>query len=200
MSPQTLTVFNQQKCIVQGSLSEVIETLLSQEAASTPNLIFNDDDGKVIEIDLRGTAKEIYERVIITYPNFKNSAESSQIKQNETSDEEIPARGRGRPKLGVVAKEITLLPRHWEWLAEQPSGASATLRRLVEEAKKKNTTHDAQKKTQERTYRFMHAVAGNLPLYEEALRALFANDQSTLIICTKDWPIDIQEYIKKLSS
>ncbi|MFY0534142.1 DUF2239 family protein [Nannocystis pusilla] len=38
--------------------------------------------------------------------------------------EEPPARtGPGRPKLGVVSREVSLLPRHWEWLERQPSGS-----------------------------------------------------------------------------
>src|ERR1700739_3037247 len=42
----------------------------------------------------------------------------------------------GRPKLGVVAREVTLLPRHWDWLATQPGGGSVALRKLVGEARR----------------------------------------------------------------
>ena len=52
-----------------------------------------------------------------------------------------PPRGPGRPKLGVVAREITLLPRHWDWLAQQTGGASVAIRKLVEEARRDRRGH-----------------------------------------------------------
>ena len=86
-------------------------------------------------------------------------------------------RGPGRPKLGVVAREITLLPRHWEWLAQQTGGASVAIRKLVDEARRATaTTAIASASAQEAAYRFMSAMAGNLPHFEEAIRALFADD------------------------
>lgn len=197
MSSQNLTVFSEEKCFASGDLATVIDALLPLSKIST-YLIFNDHTGKAIEIDLRGTTQEIYARTLKTYPNLKDHVISS-APDIEIKDETAP-RGRGRPKLGVVAKEITLLPRHWEWLAEQSSGASAAIRRLVDEARKQHTRRDAAKKAHERTYQFMMAVAGNLPLYEEALRALFANDTKALATCIAGWPSDTRNYIEKLSS
>ena len=81
------------------------------------------------------------------------------------------------PKLGVVAREVTLLPRHWQWLGSQPGGASVAIRKLVEAARRANQEVDQRRQTQEAAYHFMSAMAGNLPNFEEASRALFANDR-----------------------
>ena len=88
-------------------------------------------------------------------------------------------RGPGRPKLGVVAREITLLPRHWDWLAQQKGGASVAIRKLVDEARRVNEDGDRIRLAQEAAYRFMSAMAGNRPHYEEAIRALFAADSAS---------------------
>ena len=109
------------------------------------------------------------------------------------------ARGRGRPKLGVVAREITLLPRHWDWLAAQPGGASATLRRLVENAKRDGGAEGRRRAAREAAYRFLSAVAGNLPGYEEALRALFAGDAARFETQMADWPKDVRAYALRLA-
>jgi hypothetical protein len=104
-------------------------------------------------------------------------------------------RGAGRPKLGVQAREVTLLPRHWEWLSQQPGGASAALRRLVEEARGKGRT---ERECRDAAYRFMHAACGDLPGYEEALRALYAARDADLKALTDRWPEDLGRYIGKL--
>ncbi|QJW85848.1 DUF2239 family protein [Ramlibacter terrae] len=109
-----------------------------------------------------------------------------------------PPRGRGRPQLGVVAREVTLLPRHWEWLAAQPGGASVTLRRLVDEARRGAVDADAVRAARERAYRFLQAIAGNLPGYEEALRALFAGDAGGFDASTADWPQALREHAQAL--
>jgi hypothetical protein len=107
--------------------------------------------------------------------------------------------GPGRPKLGVTAKEVTLLPDHWEWLARQPGGASVTLRKLVEEAKKKNQAKDLVRQAQDAAYKFMTVMAGDLPQYEEALRALYARDAKKLEKMAASWPKDIREHALKLA-
>jgi hypothetical protein len=108
-------------------------------------------------------------------------------------------RGRGRPRLGVVAKEITLLPRHWDWLNLQPGGASVALRKLVEEARRTSGDHDRVRTAQESAYRFMSAVAGNLPGFEEAARALFAYDRRRFTQMIAGWPADVRDYAVKLA-
>jgi hypothetical protein len=107
----------------------------------------------------------------------------------------VGSRNAGRPRLGVQAREITLLPRHWEWLAEQPGGASSALRRLVEEARNKGQTD---RERRDAVYRFMQAACGNMPGYEEALRALYAGRDSDLAARITDWPTDIAAYIRQL--
>lgn len=138
-------------------------------------LIFDDATGQQIDLDLRGDDREVLARL------------------DPASIAELPPsgpRGRGRPKLGVTAREVTLLPRQWEWLGAQPGGASATLRRLVDEARRK----DAQtgRSARNAAYAFMAAMAGNLPGFEEASRALFANDRARFEALVASWPEDVR--------
>ena len=104
--------------------------------------------------------------------------------------------GPGRPKLGVVSREISLLPRHWEWLQQQPNGASAALRRLVDQAR--NSPADQERRAREAAGRFLSAVAGNLPGYEEATRALYAGDRERMASLIAEWPSDVREYATRL--
>jgi hypothetical protein len=110
----------------------------------------------------------------------------------------MPARAVGRPKLGVTAREVTLLPRHWEWLAAQPGGASVTLRKLVEEARRAGAGDDLRRQAQERAYRFMTVMAGDRPGFEEATRALFAGDGARFAQCVAVWPQDIRTHAERL--
>ena len=105
----------------------------------------------------------------------------------------------GRPRMGVVAREVTLLPRHWEWLAQQPGGASAALRRLVEEARRTHADRDGWRQAKERAYRFMSAIAGGFAGFEEASRALFAQDAQAFARCIADWPADVQAHLAWLA-
>jgi hypothetical protein len=103
------------------------------------------------------------------------------------------------PKPGVVARQVALLPRHWEWLAGQPGGASVALRKLVEQARGANQGKDRQRRAQDAAYRFITAMAGNEPGYEEACRALFANRREDFFDCAAQWPLDIREHACKLA-
>ena len=111
-----------------------------------------------------------------------------------------PAPTVGRPRLGVVAREVTLLPRHWAWLAQQRGGASAALRRLVDEARRQHADADAQRLARERAYRCMSALAADLPGFEEASRALFAGDAGAFEQHTAHWPQDVRQHIDRLAS
>src|SRR5262249_19801287 len=124
-----------------------------------PLLIFDDVTSELIEIDFRGTAEDVVARL----QPLPASAEATM----DGSPEQL-ARGPGRPKLGVVAREVTLLPRHWEWLNDQPGGASVALRKLVEEARRANEAKDRARRARESAYRFMAAIAGNFTDFEEA--------------------------------
>jgi hypothetical protein len=117
------------------------------------------------------------------------------------SDEATPTAGprrRGRPRLGVVAREVTLLPRHWAWLATQPGGASVALRRLVDDARRAGAGRDRARQARDAAYRFMHALAGDLPGFEEASRALFAGDRDRFAAAVASWPPDVREHATKL--
>jgi uncharacterized protein len=105
------------------------------------------------------------------------------------------ARPRGRPRLGVKAREVTLLPRHWDWLARQRGGASAALRRLVEAAMQA----DGGGPNPDAAYRFLTAIAGDLPGYEAALRSLYAGDAAGFAAAMTDWPGDIAAHALQLA-
>ncbi len=122
------------------------------------------------------------------------SGRQTDLDYRQTSQDAVP-RGRGRPKLGVQAREVTLLPRHWEWLADQPGGASATLRRLVDQARK-GPRNPAERR--DAVYRFMQAMCGDRPGYEEALRALYRGEAEQFAEQIARWPRDIVAYIGKL--
>jgi uncharacterized protein len=165
--------------IASGGLVQVAlaakQTLLRDPATSV--LIFDRETGKVADLDLRGTEQEIVARYTPQAPS---------------------APTRGRPKLGVIAREVTLLPRHWDWLSRQPGGASVMLRRLVEAARKEDGGVTKSRGRTEAAYCFMSAVAGDLPGFEEAARALFANDRSGLAGVVPQWPADIRDEVLRL--
>ncbi len=175
------TAFEGTRRAASGTYLEValaVKALFAQDAGA-PVLIFDDRSGSQIDFDLRGTAQDIAARL---------------AERGRKGDEQGAARGPGRPKLGVVAREVTLLPRHWEWLAEQPGGASVTLRKLVEEARRSTGAAEAIRKAQERAYRFISAMAGNMAGFEEAARALFANDKGRFGEYVAGWPADVRDY------
>ena len=166
---------------------------------SGPVLTFDDETGRSIDVDTRGTDAEIAARLdaaAIAETAFDDTVFADHA---ERSSGAAPSRGRGRPKLGVVAREVTLLPRHWEWLAAQPGGASVALRKLVEDARRASGDKDKLRQAQERAYHFMLAVAGNLPGYEEATRALFVNEPARLRDLLAAWPRDVREHALRLA-
>lgn len=171
------TAFDGSTILSRGRLAEVA-LAVRQRLSERPDaqlLTFDDTSGRVIDLDLRGTPAEIVARL------------------------NGEARGRGRPKLGVVAREVTLLPRHWEWLAAQPGGASQALRRLIDEARRGDRGETRGRIAREAAYRVMSALAGNLPGFEEATRALFANDEVGFFRQAAGWPADIRTYAQELA-
>jgi len=159
-------------------------------AAAEPIVIFDDANGRPIDLDLRGTERDIVARLPQPAPN-------SQTPEDDPSAPE--PRGRGRPKLGVVAREVTLLPRHWEWLGAQPGGASVALRKLVEVARRASGDRDRGRAARDAAYHFMSVMAGNLPGFEEASRALFADDWRRFAELISGWPGDIRDHVVKLA-
>jgi uncharacterized protein len=191
--PASCTAFEGHRRIASGSVSDValaVRAVLARGEQSSV-LIFDDLTGRPVELDLRGTPEEILERLA-------NEAPGEQPAPATEAEEDIP-RGRGRPKLGVVAREVTLLPRHWNWLNSQSGGASVALRKLVEAARSANEDKDRKRTAQETVYRFMTALAGNLPGYEDATRALYAGDRSRFDHIVAAWPEDVRSYTLRLA-
>jgi hypothetical protein len=186
------TAFDGTRRLVSGSLAKVALTVKkwSEAGSSSPILIFDDSTGRAIDLDLRGTDREILQRL----PQPAGSA-------NPPLTDPSPGepRGRGRPRLGVVAREVTLLPRHWEWLGAQPGGASVALRKLVEEARRANGEKDRSRVARDAAYHFMSAISGDLPGFEEAARALFADDRRRFVAQIAAWPDDIRDHAVTLA-
>lgn len=184
-APLSCTAFDHTRRVASGSYVRVALALKVYGRAhpDASVLVFDDATGKQVDFDLRGSDEEITARLQKRFP-------TAQVDRPR-----IP----GRPKLGVVAREVTLLPRHWEWLAEQPGGASVTLRKLVEEARRSRLTSKARLRIlQERAYRFMSAMAGNFPNFEEASRALFANNTLRFKELVASWPKDVRDHLVRL--
>jgi uncharacterized protein len=196
------TAFGGQQRLLSGPL---IEVALAVKAATERDstimiLVFDDATGRVIDLDLRGTKADVIERLSRPPQTFGGRYRPQPGEMPEPTQHEVSEpRGRGRPKLGVVSREVTLLPRHWEWLADQPGGASAVLRRLVDEARRTGGTRQQRRAAQETTYQFMQAIAGDLSGYEEAIRALFADDRPRLEKWIAAWPEDIRSHVLHLA-
>jgi uncharacterized protein len=158
-----------------------------------PVLIFDDGSGEPIEVDFRGTVGDVLRRLV------ERGGSKGPAGEGDAPPNSLP-RGPGRPKLGVIAREVTLLPAHWEWLNGQPGGASVALRKLVEEARRANEGKDRARRAQEAAYRFMYAMAGDRPGFEEASRALFAGDRARFEAETKAWPAGVRDQARRLAA
>jgi hypothetical protein len=173
--------FHRTSHLASGNLGQVVAAVKSlfSDAHADGALIFDNATGRVVDVDFRGAAADVLARL-----------------PTETGMQTEPAveapRGPGRPKLGVVAKEVTLLPRHWEWLAAQPGGASVALRKLVEDARRANAGKDQVRQAQDRTYRFISAMLADSPALEEAQRALFSGQRALFEQYSAAWPLDLR--------
>ncbi len=180
--------------ISSGNLTEVaIAAKRTVDNGNTESiLIFDNQTSMVVEVDFRGTVEDVAARI----PYLQQYAK--QYTQPEgTSRKTSP--GPGRPKLGVIAREVTLLPRQWEWLKNQRGGASVTLRRLVDQARRESEPENNIRELQTSVYRFMTAIGGDLPGFEEALRALYAGDRNQFLAQVDAWPVDIRDHVVQLS-
>ena len=169
-----LTAFHRFRKLASGSAEDLVRVVKRRPPGEV--LVFDDTTGAQIDFDVRGKARKIADELQAAEP-----------------------RGRGRPRLGVIAKEVTLLPRHWDWLHLQPGGASVALRKLVDEARRTSGDRDRVRAAQESAYRFMSAIAGNLPGFEEATRALFAYDRRHFTNLIAAWPEDVRDYAIRLA-
>jgi hypothetical protein len=187
-SERTYTAFAGHRCVATGDVRAMLQKTKEHidSGGPEPVLVFEDQTGSQIDFDLRGTTEEVLAR-LAAHPHFA-AAEAQKQAQ----------RGPGRPKLGVVSREVSLLPRHWEWLEAQPEGVSAALRRIVEEAKKRGQGKHLGRAARDAAGKFMWAMGGNLPGFEEASRALFAKDQAKLEHFIRDWPEDVRKHVGRL--
>jgi hypothetical protein len=195
--PNFYTAFNGHRRIGSGPLQTVALVVKQaiESGAAGPVLIFDDATGRSIDIDTRGSDEETVARLARLTATHDRADFLQPVPDSIGADARVSEpRGRGRPKLGVVSREVTLLPRHWEWLTAQPGGASVALRKLVEEARRTHGEKDRRRKAQERAYHFMSALAGDMPAFEEVARALFANDQPRLRELVAAWPADVRDH------
>ena len=164
--------------IARGSIVIVAQAVAAEHrlGRTDPLLVFDAGRGHVVDVDWRGTDEEIALRYA--------ARERARTR-----------RGPGRPRLGVVSREVTLLPAHWEWLAGQSGGASVTLRKLIERARKSNVASDRQRMARDAAYRFLHAIGGDLPGFKEVSRALFAGDHAVLRKRLARWPDGIRTQV-----
>jgi len=176
--PSSYSAFAGDRLIAFGSLGEVLSAAKAHiESCEDPRLlIFEDRTGRQLDFDFRGSLDDVLARAL---PPRERT-------------------GPGRPKLGVISREVSLLPRHWEWLEAQPQGISAGLRRLVDEARKKNPEEQRARRGREALSKFMTAIAGNRPNYEEATRALFAADHARFEELIAEWPEDIRAHLLRV--
>jgi len=183
------TAFTGSHKIASGTLADTLRAVKSliRNPESTPVLIFDDSDGRQVDFNLEGSEADILSR-LEAHPLFQ-----------PTQPDPGP-RSPGRPKLGVTSREVTLLPRHWDWLEQQPQGSSAALRRLVEDARKRDPGQERQRRSRDASYRCMMSLAGDLPGFEEASRALFRGDKASFDRRLEGWPPDIAAHLQALAA
>jgi hypothetical protein len=191
-APSNAIAFENGKRIASGPLADVALAVRRHAGRAMHEgvQIFDAVSGWLLHLDLTGSEKDISARY---------AAPGEKVVASPVPDGGEPQRGPGRPKLGVVAREVTLLPRHWDWLSAQPGGASVALRRLVEEARKTHQQSDNLRARQEAAYRFLSAMAGDWRNFEESTRALFAGDAMRFGDLTESWPTDVRDHARQLA-
>ena len=187
ISSKTFTGFSGTKSIAAGELSAVrsrpSERAIGQRTPAF--LYFDDTTGRTVELDYRGTAKDVGDRYATA--------------SRPRSDEAEAPRGPGRPRLGVIAREVTLLPRVGNGSHRRPAARPSLLRRLVEDTRKRNAAEGPRSTVARAAYRFMSTLAGNLPGFEEATRTLFAGNPDRFSELTRHWPADVATYAQRLA-
>jgi uncharacterized protein len=187
---ETFTAFEGQRRLASGSIAEIALAARHAEQRLAESIaIFSDSTGRAIDLNLRGDIDQVLARL----------PEAEAVEPSPDTAPSSEPRGRGRPRLGVVAREVTLLPRHWEWLNAQSGGASVALRRLVDDARRSSGDRDRRRAARDAAYHFMSAMAGDLPHFEEASRALFADDRQRFVGQIAGWPADIRDHVVRLA-
>jgi len=197
-----VVAFDGDRMIGEGGLTQVfplVHDFVARGSARDP-IVFDSTTSEVVELDVRGSLAEALSRSLATAsPTRTITAAGDGATDGDLGAQGEASRGPGRPRLGVVAREVTLLPRHWDWLAAQPGGASAALRRLIEQARSASSGRDRTRRAQEYAYRFMSATLGNAPGFEEATRALFAGDSHRFNALSEPWPPDLRDHARRLA-
>ena len=178
----------------RGPLPEVASICFHRDGGD-PNqriAVYEDQSGRVIDVDLSGSESEVLARLSNPPPVISKAGDEPAKVSGATA---LKRRGPGRPKLGVVSREVSLLPRHWSWLADQRGGASASLRRLVEQAKKNESPEALRRRVVDAAHRFLWDIAGDQPNFEELSRALYAGDLENVASCSAGWPKGIVEQL-----
>ena len=182
--------------IAAGHLEDVaLATKLAIDSGTKDIVLIFDYESQQVELDFRGSIEDFKANLHQQLGTRDRKIPPTEEPTNEKSAQPGP----GRPKLGVIAREVTLLPRQWDWLNSQPGGASVTLRKLVDAARKSNESLDQKRRAREICYRFMSAMAGNASGFEEACRALFANDQVKFERLVSSWENDLAQHVMELS-
>ena len=176
--------------IARGTLADVVLRSKARLDRGEDERIalFDDETGHVVDVDFAGSDAEVVAKL----------AAHPMVAQDRHKPDKRP--GPGRPKLGVVSREVSLLPRHWSWLAEQRGGASASLRRLVDTARQANTGQEQARRAIDAAHRFMWDIAGNEPGFEEASRSLFAQDLDGFAHLISEWPTGIREQLERFTA
>lgn len=196
----SFVAFASGRLIAEGPLDVVAHAAKMAIDAGEPRTVqvFDAVTSEPCDLDLGGSLEDVDRR---HRPHLSNAwAVASPSGAGGEPNGRASARpGPGRPKLGVVAREVTLLPRHWAWLNEQSGGASAAIRRLVEEARRSNAPREQLRRAQDRTYRFLMATLGDAPGFEEAMRALYACDEHEFLARSRAWPRDLRAHARTLA-
>jgi hypothetical protein len=197
---RSYTAFAGHQLIESGGLEKVILRTKAclDGGESRAVLVFEDQTGAQIDFDFRGSPDEVLAKLAY-HPRFTRSGAPGEAQADAAGKAPGPARtGPGRPKLGVVCREVSLLPRHWSWLDRQPGGVSVAMRKLVEEARKSGQGEERARTAWEAAGKFMWVMAGNFPGFEEASRALYARDESRFVRLIRDWPGDVRTHVERL--
>lgn len=203
---ESCTAFAGYRRLASGSPLDVALALrvALDEGESATIIVVDDETSRTLELDLRGSVEEIRSRAEAEEAKRAEAESAGETGPKADADPEAEGsaeggrRKRGRPKLGVIGREITLLPRHWAWLGEQPGSASVTLRKLVERARRQGLEADRRRHARDAAYRFMSTLAGDLPGFEEASRALFAGEVEQLGREIEEWPEDVRDHTRAL--
>jgi hypothetical protein len=188
-SAPTYTAFLGTSLVATGPLEHTVRRVKRRldRGATEPLLVFEDLTGVQVDFDWRGSPEDVVARLAHHPYLARGTTEAAPVRS-----------GPGRPRLGVVSREVSLLPRHWAWLGEQPGGSSAALRRLVDEARRRDAGAGEARRARDAASKFLWSMAGDLPGFEDVTRALFAGDLQRVRKLTARWPSGVRAHLERL--